>query len=57
MAPVQLVDGYGEGKVGKAMQEGLEGDLSLHAGQSRAETVMDAVSECQMMRLGPLDFQ
>ncbi len=57
MAPVQFVGGNGEAERGEATQQRPEGELALHAGERRTETVMDAVSEREVAALGSIDVE
>ena len=57
MAPVQVCDRHREGELREPAEERPEGQVALHPGQWRTETVMDAVPESEMTGLVPFEIE
>jgi hypothetical protein len=57
VTPMQFFNRYGEGEFRVPAQDGPERELAFDAGQWRAETVMDAVSEGEVTGPVPVEVE
>jgi hypothetical protein len=54
---VKILRGYGQRELRKATEQGSKSYVPLHAGQRRAEAVMDAVPEREVTARSPIDIE